>query len=64
MSKDKDFKVVESKWIGRSLSNYKSMHAKRAESLGKGKAFHNARTLTEARKIIFGVKRGQDALKR
>lgn len=47
------------RWLGRSLENYKAMHAKTAESKGKGAELRNARTLTQARKIVFGLKRKQ-----
>lgn len=42
----------------RSLENYKQMHVKTAESKGCLDLFMKARTLTEARKILFGVKKG------
>lgn len=48
----------ESEWLGRSLSNYKSMHAKTAESRGVTKELEKAQTLTQARKILFGYKKG------
>ena len=47
----------------RSLDNYIEIHKKLAEERGVGARFKNARTLTEARKILFGVKPGQRALK-
>lgn len=44
-------------WLGRSLSNYKDMHRSTAENKGVLKEFLNAKTLTEARKVAFGLKR-------
>jgi len=52
-----DIKNKESTWFGRSLDNYKKMHAKTAEDKGVDKEFHSAKTLTKARKILFGYKR-------
>jgi hypothetical protein len=46
-------------WAGRSLPNYKAMHASLAKSKGVSKEFEAARTLTQARKILFGYKKGQ-----
>lgn len=63
MSKE-DFKVVESTWLGRSLTNYKQLHAGRAEDRGVGRTFQNAKTLTEARKLLFGTKRGQTPVRK
>lgn len=48
----------QSEWLGRSLENYKSMHAAGAESKGVADKLRQAKTLTEARKIMFGYKRG------
>lgn len=45
-------------WRGRSLENYKAMHKKWAADEGKGAALEAAKTLTSARKILFGYKRG------
>lgn len=55
-----DNKMVskESKWLGRSLTNYKSMHAATARAKGVGHEFEAAKTLTQARKIAFGYKKG------
>jgi hypothetical protein len=38
----------------RSLSNYKEQHEKTAKERKVGDAFKAARTLTEAKKILFG----------
>lgn len=40
------------------LSNYKQMHAGTAEAMGVSIEFKLARTLTAARKILWGVKKG------
>ncbi len=48
----------ESTWNGRSLSNYKIMHKATAEKKGVLNQLLAAKTLTEARKILFGYKRG------
>ena len=61
---NKEFKQVESKWVGRSLSAYKQIHAKTAENRGVTGAFNKAQTLTAAKKILFGVKRGNSLLKK
>jgi hypothetical protein len=50
-------KVVYSPF--RSLENYKEMHKKTAESKGVASALAQAKTLTQARIILFGKKRGQ-----
>jgi len=63
MSKD-ETKTVESKWIGRSLSGYKATHAKTAENKGVLDQFRKATTLTAAKKILFGVKRGNSPLRK
>ena len=44
-------------WFGRSLDNYKKLHKGLAEEQGKIKALNEATTLTQARKILFGVKK-------
>ncbi len=49
-----------STWCGRSLSNYKAMHAKTAANKGVTQELLSAKTLTQARKIVFGVKKGND----
>jgi hypothetical protein len=46
-------------WLGRSLSNYKSMHAAGARSKGVYERLMEAKTLTQARKVVFGYKKGQ-----
>jgi len=48
---------VEYKWLGRSLNNYKSMHTPTAKDKGVLKELMNAKTLTQARKIVFGYKK-------
>jgi hypothetical protein len=45
-------------YLGRNLENYKALHAKTAEDKGVGAALKAAKTLTQARKIVFGYKRG------
>lgn len=50
---DREFR---STWTGRSLSNYKSMHRETAAKKGKGAELQAARTLTEARVVVFGEK--------
>lgn len=42
--------------LNRSLDNYKSVHMAKAESAGKGAELRAARTLTAARKVVFGEK--------
>jgi hypothetical protein len=51
-------KTVEYLWQGRSLTNYKDMHEKTAKSKGCWEQLKKCNTLTEARKIVFGVKKG------
>lgn len=45
-------------WAGRNLDNYKQMQAKVAASKGVSKELRDAKTLTQARKIVYGYKRG------
>lgn len=52
----KQIEVQDWEWLGRSLANYKAMHGPRAEKAGKGYELAHARTLTAARKIVFGEK--------
>lgn len=47
----------ESQWLGRNLNNYKAMHAGLAKSKGVSTEFQNAKTLTQARKILWGYKK-------
>lgn len=47
-----------STWCGRSLENYKAIHAKTAEQKGVSHELQNARTLTAAKKVVFGIKKG------
>lgn len=47
----------QSSWAGRSLPNYKAMHRVTAEKKGLSREFENARTLTEAKKILWGYKK-------
>jgi hypothetical protein len=59
----KVMKTVRYKWLGRSLRNYKAMHHATARDKGVGEAFREAKTLTEAKKILFGVKGKQKPLR-
>ena len=43
-----------SKWKGRNLDNYKSQHTKTAHRKDVWNEFIAAKTLTQARKILFG----------
>lgn len=43
----------------RNLNSYKEMHRGLAESKGVSSQFQAARTLTEARKVLFGEKKKQ-----
>jgi hypothetical protein len=43
-------------WLGRSLENYKSMHRETAIKKDCLAAFLAAKTLTAAKKILFGEK--------
>lgn len=54
----------EYNWYGRSLDNYKKMHRNLAEGRGIGKRFQECTTLTEARKVLFGLKRGNSPLRK
>lgn len=49
--------VPDSQWFGRSLENYKKMQSKAAASNGVTEQLRNAKTLTEARKIVYGLKK-------
>lgn len=49
--------VPEWEWLGRSLTNYKDMHTSTAKEKGVEKEFQSAKTLTAARKILFGFKK-------
>lgn len=51
-------------WSGRSLSNYQSLNAESARKEGKYDVLMSARTLTEARKIMHGVKPRQKRVKK
>lgn len=55
--KDNTAYKSEGNWIGRSLENYKSQHSSTAERKGVGAELKSAKTLTEARKIVYGHKR-------
>lgn len=46
------------------LRNYKQLHAETAASKGKSAELASARTLTEAKKILFGEKRKSKPLRR
>lgn len=54
----------ESNWCGRSLKNYKLMHRDSAAERDNVKAFDRCDTLTAARKLAFGLKKGQTAIKK
>lgn len=64
MSNSEQFKTVENKWLGRSLSSYKALHRKTAENRGVTREFERAQTLTSARKVLFGLKRGNTPLRK
>lgn len=49
--------VKNTAWAGRSLENYKAMHAQAAEKKGVSSEFQGAKTLTQARKVLFGMKK-------
>lgn len=53
----KKVEVSDWTWLGRSLSNYKSMHESLAKQKGVLRDFMEASTLTRAKKILFGYKR-------
>jgi hypothetical protein len=55
--KDANIHKPDWNWLGRSLDNYKSMHAAEAATRGVGEKLKAAKTLTEARKIVFGYKK-------
>jgi len=44
------------KWKGRSLDNYKTMHANTAKKKNVYEEFMKSKTLTRARIILFGIK--------
>lgn len=46
-----------SNYLGRSLENYKQMQAKVAASKGVPEQLKASKTLTEARKIVYGYKK-------
>ena len=48
--------MSETGWKGRSLENYKEMHKQTAKDKKCYERFMACRTLTEARKVLFGVK--------
>ena len=50
----------ETKWLGRSLEGYKTTHRKAAEEKGRLEEFLSAKTITEAKKIAYGIKKKQD----
>lgn len=56
-SNDKKIKTTGYNWLGRSLDNYKQQHRNTSESKGVQKEFMLAKTLTQAKKILFGYKR-------
>lgn len=47
----------------RSLANYKGMMSKIAADKGKGGELENARTLTQARAIVWGAKQKSNSCK-
>lgn len=49
----------EWEWLGRSLTNYKDMHSSTAKEKNVSAEFQSAKTLTQAKKILFGYKKGQ-----
>ncbi len=50
----------DSKWFGRNLNNYKDQQEKVAKSKNCLAELLKAKTLTEARKILYGIKRGAE----
>ena len=50
---------TQSNWKGPSLQNYKEMHKAKAEAEGKLDKLMACRTLTQARKLLFGEKKSQ-----
>lgn len=44
-------------WLGRSLQNYKQMHSSTASDKGCSKEFQACKTLTAARKVLWGFKK-------
>lgn len=58
-------KQVRSTWLSRdlkkSLENYKKIQAKTAESKGVSEQLTAAKTLTQARKIVYGEKKKTNA---
>jgi hypothetical protein len=57
-------KTTTYRWLGRSLKNYKAMHYATARDKGVFEEFRTARTITEAKKILFGVKGKQKPLRK
>lgn len=49
----------EGSGYGRSLENYKSMHKQTAINKGVEVEFQACKTLTQARKVLWGMKKGQ-----
>lgn len=54
MKSNTQTRVFKVKYPFRDLKNYKEMHKARAKAKGCLEAFEASRTLTEARKILFG----------
>lgn len=52
--------ISESKWYGRSLLNYKTQQESLAKRKGLTKELVNVKTLTEARKLLYGTKKGSE----
>ena len=49
-------KVIKNNWLGRSLENYKAQHSKTAQDKKVSDQFQAARSLTVARRVLWGVK--------
>ena len=46
--------ATQGNWLGRNLNNYKNWHENTAKEKGVHDRFMRAKTLTEARRILFG----------
>lgn len=51
-------KTIEFSWLGRSLTNYKAMQEGVARKKGVWEDLRKCTTLTQARKIVYGQKKG------
>lgn len=47
------------RWVGRNLDNYKAMQSEVAKARGVSAQLAATKTLTAARKAVYGNKRGQ-----